>query len=157
MGAPILDARRIPITASNPRNFEIEAGGETFRAGAVSMGNPHCLILVDDVSAVDARRLGPLLENHPLFPERANISFVQPLSRKRAKVVVWERGAGITEACGTAASAVAVHLILEGLADSRLEVELPGGVLALSWEQGSDLFLEGPAREVFRGRLLTFE
>ena len=119
----------------------------------VNVGNPHAIFWVGDVDTHDLARSGPLLENHPIFPERANISLAQVISRDRIKLRTWERGAGLTKACGTAACAAAVAAARKGLVDRSVTVELPGGVLLIDWRQDDRILMSGPAEFEFEGML----
>lgn len=119
----------------------------------VSMGNPHCVTFVPDLEALPFSELGPRVERHARFPQRVNAEFVQVLDRDRVRVKVWERGAGPTMACGTGACAVAVAAASQGLTDSRVDVELPGGTLTIDWHDSGHLFLTGPAELVFDGQV----
>jgi len=120
---------------------------------AVNVGNPHAIFWVSDVDAHDLGRFGPLLENHPIFPERANISLAQITSRGSLKLRVWERGAGLTRACGTAACAAAVAAARKDLTDRKVNVELPGGVLVIEWAPDDHILMTGPAELEFEGVL----
>lgn len=156
MGAPRLGWRDIPLARDVGDTAAASvAGYETLGpAGFVSMGNPHAVFFVPDADAVDVERLGPLLEHDPLFPERANISFAQMLSRDHIRLHVWERGAGRTRACGSAACAVAVAAIRTGRADRRVRVTLPGGDLTIFWrEADGHVLMTGPVAHEFTGRL----
>ena len=119
----------------------------------VNVGNPHAIFWVDDVDAYDLGRFGPLLENHPVFPQRANISLAQVTSRSGLKLRTWERGAGLTKACGTAACAAAVAAARKKLTDRKVEVELPGGVLTIEWTADNRILMCGPAELEFEGVL----
>ncbi len=119
----------------------------------VNVGNPHAIFWVDDVNAHDLGRFGPLLENHPIFPERANISLAQVTSRNGLRLRTWERGAGLTKACGTAACAAAVAAARKGLTDRQVTVELPGGVLFIDWTNDDRILMCGPAELEFEGVL----
>lgn len=119
----------------------------------VNVGNPHAIFWVDDVDAHDLGRFGPLLENHPLFPERANISIAQVTSRNSLRLRTWERGAGLTRACGTAACAAAVSAARKDLTARRVKVELPGGVLTIDWTADNRILMCGPAELEFEGVL----
>ena len=119
----------------------------------VNVGNPHAIFWVDDVQAHDLGRFGPLLENHPLFPERANISLAQITSRSSLKLRTWERGAGLTKACGTAACAAAVSAVRKRFTDRKVTVELPGGPLAIEWTDDNRVLMTGPAELEFEGAL----
>ncbi len=119
----------------------------------VNVGNPHAIFWVDDVDAHDLGRFGPLLENHPIFPERANISLAQVKSRSNIKLRTWERGAGLTKACGTAACAAAVAAARKKLTDRQVTVELPGGALFIDWTTDGHILMSGPAELEFEGTL----
>ena len=119
----------------------------------VNVGNPHAIFWVGDVEAHDLGRFGPLLENHPIFPERANISLAQITSRGSLKLRVWERGAGLTRACGTAACAAAVAAARKDLTSRKVNVELPGGMLFIEWAPDDHILMTGPAELEFEGAL----
>ncbi len=119
----------------------------------VNVGNPHAIFWVDDIQGHDLARLGPLLENHPLFPQRANISLAQITSRSGLKLRTWERGAGLTKACGTAACAAAVSAVRKRFTDRKVTVELPGGPLTIEWTNDNHVLMTGPAELEFEGRL----
>jgi diaminopimelate epimerase len=119
----------------------------------VNVGNPHAIFWVDDVDAHDLARFGPLLENHPIFPERANISLAQVTSRDRLKLRTWERGAGLTRACGTAACAAAVAAARKNLTGRRVRVELPGGSLLIDWTADGHILMCGPTELELEGTL----
>ena len=137
----------------------VASGGETLEVGKsflkfyeVSMGNPHAVIFVDDVAKVPVESIGPIIEKHPRFPKRTNVEFVQVEDASNIHVRVWERGAGVTLACGTGACAAAVASIVAEKTDSSLNVKLPGGSLHIHWARGeAPVMMEGPASEVFRG------
>jgi len=154
MGAPILRAAEIPtlLPGDPPIDAPIEVEGRTFAATAVSMGNPHAVIFVDDVANVPLDRLGPLFETHSAFPRRVNVHFVQVLAPGEIRMRTWERGSGATLACGTGACAVCVAGVLTGRTDRRILAHLPGGDLELEWpEPNASVFMTGPATEVFSG------
>lgn len=158
MGEPRLAARDIPLAEGGGEpvvDRPLEAAGQIFRITTVSMGNPHCVIPVEDVAGIRLEEVGPQIERHPLFPRKTNVEFVQFLSPTRARVRVWERGAGATLACGTGACAVAVAGHLLGKTERRLTVTLPGGDLAIEWAEDNHLYMTGPAAEVFRGVYLA--
>jgi diaminopimelate epimerase len=121
---------------------------------AVNVGNPHVVFFVPDCDAVDLARLGPLIEHDPLFPERINVNVATIESEQRLRLRVWERGAGLTRACGTGACASAVAAIRRGLSAREVEVALPGGVLSIAWPMAGAVRMRGAANESFRG---TFE
>lgn len=154
MGPPILERQRIPM--GGPRTAQVvdepvQVGDRTFAVTAVSMGNPHAVIFVPDVEAVPLAEWGPALETHPLFPARANIEFVQVLGPTEARMVVWERGAGPTLACGTGACAVLVAGVQTERMSPEATIHLPGGDLEIAWEADNHVFMTGPAEFVFEG------
>lgn len=154
MGHPRLERAEIPMAGAPGRVIlePLEVGGVTVLVTAVSMGNPHAVLYVPDVDAAPVSTLGPLLETHAAFPRRTNVEFVQVLGRGEVRQRTWERGAGETLACGTGASAVCAAGVLTGRTDPRILNHLRGGDLTLEWLAGGSVFMEGPAREVFRGR-----
>jgi len=154
MGEPVLSGRSVPTTFDgHVIGRPLKANGKTYRITAVSMGNPHCVIFTEDVDKVDLEGEGPALENHPAFPNRTNVEFVQPMSRARVRARVWERGAGATLACGTGACAVAVASALNGKTGRKVRVELPGGTLRIEWTRSNRVLMTGPATEVFTGEM----
>jgi diaminopimelate epimerase len=143
-----------PKKLGNAGGELLRAAGREFRFLEVDVGNPHAVIFVDDVAAVPLAEWGPVLETHARFPRKANIEFVQVEARNRIRVRVWERGAGITLACGTGACAAAVAAVATQRTDATLEVHLPGGMLEISWAgPGQSVFMTGPATESFSGEL----
>jgi len=120
---------------------------------AVNMGNPHAIFWVDDVAAYDLAGFGPMLENHPIFPDRANISLAQVTSRTALMVRTWERGVGLTRACGTAACAAAVAAMRKQLVDKRVTVTLPGGPMIVEWRDDGHVWMTGPIEPEFRGSI----
>ncbi len=153
MGEPILNSSEIPVSGPSRRviDEEIFAEGKQLFFSAVSMGNPHCVIFVPSLEDIPWQEWGALLEKNPLFPARTNVEFVEIFSPQQIRVKVWERGAGATLACGTGACAVVVAGVLTGRLDSTVEVHLPGGFLKIQWEEGDNVYMEGPAEEVFQG------
>ena len=121
--------------------------------GAVSMGNPHCVFFVEDAEAVALAQVGPEWERHPMFPERTNVEFVQVISRAEVRLRVWERGAGITLACGSGACAAVVAGVRKGLLERRVTVNLDGGALEIEWCEDGHVGMTGPVSHVFEGRL----
>jgi diaminopimelate epimerase len=157
MDQPILEGLKIPTTLDVEKIVasEITAAGRSFKMTCVSMGNPHAVIFCDDVDKIDLNIVGPALEKHPIFSERTNVHFVQVFDRGHVKMVTWERGSGITLACGTGASAVCVAGVLEGRTDRAVLADLPGGPLRLFWNADDNcVYKLGPATESFRGRYL---
>ena len=153
MGPPRLERAEVPMLGAPGRVVEepLVAGDRTFRVTAVSMGNPHCVTYVDDVASFPVERYGPLLEHHPVFPRRANVEFVEVVSRREVVQRTWERGAGETWACGTGASAVGVAGVLTGRTDREVLVHLRGGDLRIAWPEGGHVRKTGPAVAVFDG------
>ena len=152
MGEPILEAERIPVALPGPRVVDAPSPLPGLAMTCVSMGNPHAVLFVEDAAKVPLAEWGPRLETHPLFPRRANIHFVQVVSNGEAIMRTWERGSGITMACGTGACAVAVAAVLTGRAGRSLLAHLPGGDLRLEWDEATNhVFMTGPATEVFSG------
>jgi diaminopimelate epimerase len=158
MSKPILEPEKIPFKGSKALNFPIKAGGREFLANAVSMGNPHCVIFSDEDINELALRFGRDLEFHELFSEKTNVEFVKVKSRNEIDVAVWERGCGITLACGTGACASVVAAVLNGYCDSKVKVNLPGGSIDIEWSGNSqnpdfDVFMTGGAEYVFEGSI----
>lgn len=158
MSNPILISSKIPFKGEQNLNYKIKADDKEFFVNAISMGNPHCVIFSDGNAKEEASRYGYFLEHHELFPEKTNVEFVKILSRKEITVDVWERGCGITLACGTGACASAVASILNGYCDSKVKVNLPGGSLIIEWEGNLqntdyDVFMTGSADYSFEGEV----
>ncbi|MGP9822803.1 diaminopimelate epimerase [Salinarimonas sp. NSM] len=160
MGAPKLAWQDIPLRDPFPdtRYIELQIGPIDdpilHSPAAVNMGNPHAVFFVDDVDAYDLARIGPLLENHPIFPERANISLAHVVSRSRIRLRVWERGVGLTRACGSAACAALVAAARKKLTGREAVVALPGGELTIRWREGDDhVLMTGPVELEHEGRL----
>jgi diaminopimelate epimerase len=154
MGLPAFLWEEIPLayamdTASMPVGWE-----ELAEPAAVNVGNPHVIFFVGDADAVDLARLGPLIEHDPLFPERVNVN-VASVANGAISLRVWERGVGLTLACGTGACATAVAAISRGLVSSPVDVHLPGGMLTIAWEADGSIAMSGPAVHVFDGDLLS--
>ena len=158
MGAPILEPKQIPVTIGTDRcvNEAITVDGKEYYITCVSMGNPHAVTFVDDTDSLPLEQLGPHFEKHEAFPDRVNTEFVQVLNRKEVKMRVWERGTGVTMACGTGTCATVVAAILNGLVEKEAEVILDGGNLHISWEGDSSahVFMTGPAEKVFEGEYI---
>ena len=155
MGAPVLIPADIPFQADEEAiTYPLAVNGQTLTIGAVSMGNPHAVVVVDNAAQADVETLGPLIEQHPRFPDRVNAGFMEIISRNEINLRVYERGAGETLACGTGACAAVVAGRLQDLLDSTVTVNLPGGSLEISWSgNGSDVIMTGPATTVFHGRI----
>jgi diaminopimelate epimerase len=151
MGSPRFDWEAIPL-AYPMDTARLPVGWETLEGPmAINVGNPHAIFLVDDADAVDLERLGPVIEHDPLFPERVNVNVASLAGPDHLALRVWERGAGLTRACGTGACASAVAAIRRGLVASPVRVSLPGGDLDIAWQPGGTILMSGPAAESFRG------
>jgi len=154
MGAPEWSGRRIPVDADGEIvERPLDVAGRRFTVTCVSMGNPHCVVFVDDVASLPLADLGPRFERHPFFPKRVNTEFVHVRSRERLAMRVWERGAAETMACGTGACAAAVAAARTGRAERHCVVELPGGELEIEWRADDHVVMTGDAVEVFHGRI----
>jgi diaminopimelate epimerase len=153
MGEPIFEGSRIPVKKKGMViGHTLRVRGDSFRITCVSMGNPHCVIFVDNVDNFPVDSVGPAIEVKPFFPKRVNVEFVEVLNEKELKIRVWERGAGETLACGTGACASAVAASLTGLAGDRITVHLIGGDLKVEWSRRDNhVYMTGPAAEVFEG------
>jgi diaminopimelate epimerase len=155
MGSPSFEVNEIPMVEKGRRfiNKPVKINGKTLFATALSIGNPHCVIFVDNVDNYPVEVVGPKVETHKLFPKRVNVEFVQVLSRDMLKVRVWERGVGETLACGTGACASVIAAKVLGKVTEKTSVQLPGGNLSVEFK-GENVFLEGPAEKVFEGEIL---
>ncbi|MBK7168074.1 MAG: diaminopimelate epimerase [Gammaproteobacteria bacterium] len=155
MGVPRLQPQEIPFEADlQASSYTLDADGECLEISAVSMGNPHAVLLVENVDLAPVAELGPRLETHPRFPEGANVGFMQVVNRTEVRLRVFERGAGETMACGSGACAAVVAGRLRGLLDERVRVYLPGGYLQIEWRgEGEPLLMSGPATTVFEGQI----
>ena len=158
MSQPILEPEKIPVKVNNNLNFEVVVSDRTFIANAVSMGNPHCIIITDEDTKALALKYGREIETNPLFPEKTNVEFVKILSRNEINLDVWERGCAITLACGTGACASVAAAILNGLCDNNVKVNLPGGSLFIEWngsinDTKHDIYMSGSADYSFTGQI----
>ncbi len=155
MGAPRFEPEAIPFVADERADvYSLAVDGQTVEASVLSMGNPHAVLRVDDVENVPVTELGPKLEHHPRFPNRANIGFMQVVDRSHIRLRVWERGSGETLACGTGACAAVVAGRQRGWLDDKVTVRLPGGELHIAWAgEGQPVMMTGPAVSVFEGRM----
>jgi diaminopimelate epimerase len=155
MGKPRLTASEIPTTLAGADGQSIDqpltVAGQTWQVTNVSMGNPHCITFVDDVQAIDLEKIGPQFEHNPAFPQRTNTEFIEVVRPDYLKMRVWERGAGITLACGTGACAALVAAVLNGKSDRACTIELPGGPLLIEWAADEKIFMTGPAELAFTG------
>lgn len=154
MGDPGLTRAELPMVGAGDEamvNVPLEVGGRQFEVTCVSMGNPHCVIYVDDVESFPVREIGPQIEKHEWFPQKTNVEFVQVVGPAEVRQRTWERGAGETLACGTGASAVTVAGVLTGRTERRIVNHLRGGDLELEWLESGAVMMTGPAVEVFSG------
>ncbi|MCX5635081.1 MAG: diaminopimelate epimerase [Planctomycetota bacterium] len=154
MGQPILIPKDIPVNLAGEKIIErpIEVLGQSLLMTCVSMGNPHAVFFCDDVDAVELEKIGPIIENHQLFPNRTNVHFVKVISPGEFVMRTWERGSGITMACGTGACACGAAAVMTGRCGRVCTAHLPGGDLDLSWSQSDNcVYMAGPAVEVFEG------
>ncbi len=155
----VLDAQKglVRVNMGRPRelvqHFNVPLAAHTWTGTKVSMGNPHYVVVVDNAEQFPVAELGPLLETHPLFPQKTNVEFVQILDKNTVRMRVWERGVGITQACGTGACATAVACIANGLTAARVAVQLDGGTLTIEWPDQQEIFMTGPATAVFEGEI----
>ncbi|MCC8066228.1 MAG: diaminopimelate epimerase [Clostridiales bacterium] len=163
MGAPILEPERIPVLSnqsgipivSQPIQPDGTIGEGIYSMTCVSMGNPHCIVPVEDVDGLDIEKIGPLFENCPRFPDRINTEFIRVIDRQTVQMRVWERGSGETLACGTGACAVAVACALNGWTQEEITVKLRGGDLQIKWDREKNtVFMTGPATIVFEGEIV---
>ncbi|PVZ65622.1 diaminopimelate epimerase [Pelagibaculum spongiae] len=155
MGTPGLNPDRIPLLAdAQSTQYNIAVANDVLTVGAASMGNPHCVLLVEDIDSAPLETLGPMLESHDAFPERVNVGFMQVISRSHVRLRVYERGAGETMACGSGACAAMVIGKLWNMLDSQVRVELPGGELDIQWKGGDNpVWMTGPAETVYQGTI----
>ena len=157
MGEPELTTTKIPTTLDGGDGKAVaqplEVGDRTWSVTTVSMGNPHCITFVEDSDAIALEQIGPLFEHHPAFPQRTNTEFIEVVKADYIKMRVWERGAGITLACGTGACASVVAGVLNSKCDRSCTVELPGGCLKINWSAADNrVYMTGAATEVFTGK-----
>ncbi len=155
MGEPIMKGKEIPVNLSGRIvNRPLKTESKEFRITCLSVGNPHCVTFHDDLDELPLDRFGPMLETYSIFPKKVNASFVNVLSKKEIHVRVWERGAGATLGCGTAACASAVASVLNGYTDRKMTAVLPGGKLEIEWKQKDNhVYMKGPAEIVFKGEI----
>ena len=157
MGVPRFAWDEIPLAYAMDTHLMPVAWEELVQPTAVNVGNPHAVFFVPDCDKVDLARVGPEVENDPLFPQRVNVNVATMADRGHMRLRVWERGAGITRACGTGACASVVAAIRRGLADSPVKVDLPGGSLSIEWRDDDHIIMTGEAKESYRGSFLGLE
>ncbi len=156
MGEPVLETKDVPVLFDKEKMIgePVQIGGAAYEMTCVSMGNPHAIVWVEDTSVLNLEKIGPVFEQHAMFPERVNTEFVQIINRKEVNMRVWERGSGETLACGTGACATAVACYLNGKTESEVLVHLLGGDLRIQYDQESNhVFMTGPATIVFDGEI----
>jgi diaminopimelate epimerase len=158
LGQPKLDSVSIPMLTAESLDRVIDypllVGNETVRVTALQMGNPNCCIFVDDFDVIDWRRLGPLIENHPQFPQRTNVIFIRVVDRKNIEERLWERGVGETESSGTCSCAAVVASVINGKTDRRVNVHAPGGTIPIEWREDGEVVLTGLASVIYKGEWL---
>jgi diaminopimelate epimerase len=159
LGQPKFDSVSIPMTTDAPLDrvidYPLNVDGEILKVTALQMGNPNCCIFVDDFEAIDWRRLGPLIENHPQFPERTNVIFIRIVDRANIEERIWERGVGETESSGTCSCAAVVASVINGKTDRAVNVHAPGGLLPIEWSDDDEVVLTGTASVVYSGEWLV--
>ncbi len=157
MGSPLLSCPKVPVIFPGDTMVDqpMEVDGNIFKATAVSMGNPHCVIFTDeDVRTIDLPQIGPLFENHETFPKRVNTEFANIMDRENIRMRVWERGSGETLACGTGACATAVAAVINGLTEETVNLHLLGGDLRITYDRDTDrVYMSGPATTVYTGEI----
>ena len=158
LGQPKFDGASIPMKTDQPMDrvidYPLVVGNETVRVAALQMGNPNCCVFVNDFEAIDWRRLGPLIENHPQFPERTNVIFIRVRDRGNIEERIWERGVGETESSGTCSCAAVVASVINDRTDRRVDVHAPGGVIPIEWRDDGEVVLTGTAGVVYSGEWL---
>ena len=155
LGEPRLDNASVPMTTSEPLerviDYPLVVDKETLQVTALQMGNPNCCVFVDDFEAIDWRRLGPLIENHPQFPERTNVIFIRVRDARNIEERIWERGVGETESSGTCSCAALVASVINGKTDRVVDVHAPGGLIPIEWRDDGQVVLTGTAAVVYSG------
>lgn len=155
MGEPRLKATGIPVSGFKEQqviNIPLSIGMITYNITCVSMGNPHCVIFVEDITKINLEEIGPLIENHPMFPKKTNVEFAEIKDKEYIRMRVWERGAAITMACGTGSCATLVAAVLNHKANRKAVLSLDGGELFIEWAEDNCVYMTGPAEEVFMGQ-----
>jgi diaminopimelate epimerase len=157
MGAPIFTPKEIPFNSQQQdKLYSIEAGSQNFEIAALSVGNPHAVLQVDDIDTAAVEDIGPLIQANKQFPESVNVGFMQIIDRQNIRLRVYERGVGETQACGSGACAAAVAAIQQDLVDSKVKLKLLGGELSVEWlGEGEPILMTGPAETVFHGKIKT--
>ena len=155
MGKAIFKPRDIPVNSDLDLFFDqpLQVADRQFFVNCVSVGNPHCVVIVDELNEEEIKKYGPLIENHPIFPNRINVQFVNPVSADEVEILIWERGAGYTLASGSSSSAVATLVIKKGLTCNSVKVRMPGGVLLIDVNDNWDIQMTGEVREIASGKI----
>lgn len=154
MGAPVLEAKKVPVKSAMERSVDepITVNGKEYRMTCVSMGNPHAVVFMENIAELDIASIGPLFENHEVFPNRTNTEFVEVVDRTHVNMRVWERGTGETLACGTGCCATVAACVLNGLTEDEVTVRVLGGEIDIRWDRNKNLiYMTGPAETVFEG------
>ncbi len=154
MGAPVLEAKMVPVNSAMERSVDepITVNGKEYRMTCVSMGNPHAVVFMENIAKLDIASIGPLFENHEVFPNRTNTEFVEVVDRTHVNMRVWERGTGETLACGTGCCATVAACVLNGLTEDEVTVRVLGGEIDIRWDRNKNLiYMTGPAETVFEG------
>jgi diaminopimelate epimerase len=153
MGKAIFSAKQIPVNTDKEEfiSEKIAVGDKEFEVSCVSVGNPHCVILKENLDEEEIKKYGPMIENHPHFPNRINVQFVKPLSRNEAQILIWERGAGFTYASGSSSCGVASVLVKKGLADREITIKMIGGDLKISIDEDWNIKMTGEVQEICSG------
>jgi diaminopimelate epimerase len=158
LGQPRFDSPSIPMTTNEPLervlDFPLAVDHQTLQVTALQMGNPNCCVFVDDFAELDWRRLGPIIENHPQFPERTNVIFIRVRDRANIEERIWERGVGETESSGTCSCAAVVASVIKGKTDRTVDVHAPGGIIPIEWRDDDEVVLTGRAEVVYSGEWL---
>lgn len=154
MGTPVLEAKKVPVKSAMERSVDepITVNGKEYRMTCVSMGNPHAVVFMENIAKLDIASIGPLFENHEVFPNRTNTEFVEVVDRTHVNMRVWERGTGETLACGTGCCATVAACVLNGLTEDEVTVRVLGGEIDIRWDRNKNLiYMTGPAETVFEG------
>jgi len=153
MGKAIFNAKQIPINTDKEEfiSEKITVGDKEFEVNCVSVGNPHCVIIKENLDEEEIKKYGPMIENHPLFPNRINVQFVKPISRNEAQILIWERGAGFTHASGSSSCGVASVLVKKGLTDREIKIKMIGGELKISIDEDWNIKMTGEVQEICSG------
>jgi diaminopimelate epimerase len=153
MGKAIFSAKQIPVNTDKEEfmSEKITVGDKEFEVSCVSVGNPHCVIIKENLDEEEIKKYGPMIENHPLFPNRINVQFVKPINRNEAQILIWERGAGFTYASGSSSCGAASVLVKKGLADREIKIKMIGGELKISIDEDWNIKMTGEVQEICSG------